>query len=178
MIRGIGHVLFSTYSQTWNFLMVSRTWLCPFLWAYGHILPFSIHLCERIVLVARSLPKICPQILEHKHKGYAHEVQNGPFLSRFFTVAVVHFVKCARCASVTRISGSSVKSTWMSATLCPGIRNPIASNSSMRQQILSHHFSSAVCWADCQPQRAWIRNFRRFCIPIQICNFQHTGRCQ
>ena len=61
---------------------------------------------------------------------------DGPFPSRFFLRGAVYLLRHARCASVTRILSSSVRSTWISAALHPGIRNPTPSNSSRGQQIL------------------------------------------
>ena len=104
------------------------------------------------VLVARYFPEICPQILEHK--GHAHEVQRAeqhPATNAFFPMllrGVTYFARSARCASV------SVKLTWSLAALYLGTCNPIASNSSIKQRIFFHHFSSAFSWSDCQPQCA------------------------
>ena len=44
------------------------------------------------------------------------------------------------------------KSTSISAALYPGKRNPNVLIPSIRLLILFHHFSSAFCWSDCQPQ--------------------------
>ena len=63
------------------------------------------------------------------------------------------------------------RSTWISADPCPGIRNLFALISSVRQQSLHHHFSSASCWADCQPLCAWTCTFQQICIPNLFCNF-------
>ena len=60
-----------------------------------------------------------------------------------------YLLKSARCTLIPRILCPSVESTLISAALNPGIRNPIALNSSM-QQILFHHCSSGSCGADCQ----------------------------
>ena len=50
-----------------------------------------------------------------------------------------------------RMLGSSVKSTWISAALCPGIRTLNGSNSSTNLPILFQRFFSAYYWADCPP---------------------------
>ena len=52
-----------------------------------------------------------------------------------------------------RMLGSSVKSTWISAALCPGLRNLNVSNSSTNLPMLFQHFFSAYYWADCPPQK-------------------------
>ena len=76
-------------------------------------------------------------------------------------------LRMAPCASVPRILCPSVKSTWISAARCPGIRNRSAWNCSIRQQNLYHHFSVS-CQVDCQPLCASRRTYQRICM-IQFC---------
>ena len=108
-----------------------------------------------IVLVARFLPEFCPQLSEHK--VYAHEVPNaeyrdGPFLFLIFTWRKVPFEKCKL------LFGPKNFVPFRKTRL--GFRWPyILKRTAELLRILHwgnstlfHHFSSASCWTDCQPQ--------------------------
>ena len=82
------------------------------------------------------------------HKGCALEVHTSerllamdPFFPEFLR-GVTCLVRSKRCVLIPKVVCSSATSTWTSWARYPGIRNPNAWNSSMRQQILFHHFSS------------------------------------
>ena len=64
-----------------------------------------------------------------------------PFFPDFLS-GVLYLLRTARCALVPRIVCPSVKSTWISAVLDPGMHNRIAWNASTEQQNLFHYFLS------------------------------------
>ena len=97
-----------------------------------------------------------------------------PFFPEF-SCGVTCLLRIGRRGMIPKISCSSVKTTWISAAVYPGIHSPNVLTSSTRQPILQHHFSSTICWADCQPQRAKTDTYRRICIPLQFCNFETIG---
>ena len=99
-----------------------------------------------------------PRILEFQ--DFAREVHTSEDLLAMDPLPQLlrgeaYLLRNARCALIPGILCSSPKSTWISAAQNPGnTQPPSASNDSMSQQILFHHFSLAFCWADCQPQCA------------------------
>ena len=92
--------------------------------------PFRTRFCGRVVLASKSLLESCPQILKHKDYACENECAEShlamdPFFPEYLC-GVMHPLRVARCASVRRIVFPSVKSTWISAAHCPGIRNLFA----------------------------------------------------
>ena len=71
-------------------------------------------------------------------RGYAMD----HFFPAFFFSGVTCLLRIERCDRVLKIWCSSVQSSWISAVLYPGKRIPIASTSSVKQQVLLQHFSS------------------------------------
>ena len=120
-----------------------------------------MHLCGRIVRVARFLPEIRPPIWEHR--GYAHEVQNAeqhpamdPFSFANFYVAVRYlFERCPlrfgpKDAGLFRKIDLDFRRPYILEYF-----GPIASNSlNKATEPFSTRLLLFLVLADCQPQRA------------------------
>ena len=88
-------------------------------------------------------------------------------------------LRLPRCALVTRILGPSVKSTWISAALHPGIRDQVAWNSWTKQRNLYHHsfFGFLLGWlsTSLSMKTHFSPNLHPDCVFVILC---HTEGCQ
>ena len=89
---------------------------------------------------------LCSFLKLLEQKGCAPDVHTSELLLAMdpffpeFSCGAACLSRIGRCGLIPKMSCSSVKSTWVSVALYPGIRNPIEKTSSIKQPILSTSF--------------------------------------